>query len=94
MDKLWNSHSGGIIGGGISCLLQKFFEKAGALVILIPSLLIVAITLFSFSIVNFARKSVTRFRIAGSWFRDVRKRFAAQKPHAALKRREKAQESR
>lgn len=80
MDKLWNSHSGGIIGGGISCLLQKFFEKAGALVILIPSLLIVAITLFSFSIVNFARKSVTRFRIAGSWFRDVRKRFAAQKP--------------
>lgn len=80
MDKLWNSHSGGIIGGGISCLLQKFFEKAGALVILIPSLLIVAITLFSFSIVNFARKSATRFRIAGSWFRDVRKRFAAQKP--------------
>ena len=80
MDKLWNSHSGGIIGGGISCLLQKCFEKAGALVILIPSLLIVAITLFSFSIVNFARKSVTRFRIAGSWFRDVRKRFAAQKP--------------
>ena len=80
MDKLWNSHSGGIIGGGISCLLQKFFEKAGALVILIPSLLIVAITLFSFSIVNFARKSAARFRIAGSWFRDVRKRFAAQKP--------------
>ena len=80
MDKLWNSHSGGIIGGGISCLLQKFFEKAGALVILIPSLLIVAITLFSFSIVNFARKSAARFRSAGSWFRDVRKRFAAQKP--------------
>lgn len=59
---------------------SKFFEKAGALVILIPSLLIVAITLFSFSIVNFARKSAARFRIAGSWFRDVRKRFAAQKP--------------
>ena len=39
-----------------------------------------AITLFSFSIVNFARKSAARFRIAGSWFRDVRKRFAAQKP--------------
>ena len=79
VDKLWHSHSGGIIGGGISCLLQKFFEKAGALVILIPSLLIVAITLFSFSIVNFARKSVGRFRIAGNWFRDVKKRFTAPK---------------
>ncbi len=90
MDKLWNSHSGGIIGGGISCLLQKFFEKAGALVILIPSLLIVAITLFSFSIVNFARKSATRFRIAGSWFRDVRKRFAAQKTERRPETQEKS----
>ncbi|MFR1517970.1 MAG: DNA translocase FtsK 4TM domain-containing protein [Clostridia bacterium] len=79
IDKLWHSHSGGIIGGGISCILQKFFEKAGALVILVPSLLIVAITLFSFSIVNFARKSAGRFRIAGNWFRDVKKRFAEQK---------------
>ncbi len=79
IDKLWHSHSGGIIGGGISCLLQKFFEKAGALVILIPSLLIVTITLFSFSIVNFARRSAGRFKVAGSWFRDVRRRFAEQK---------------
>ncbi len=72
---LWSSHLGGIIGGGLSCLLQRFFEKAGALVILIPLILIDAIVLFSFSFINFVKRSAGRVRTAGNWFKGVRKRF-------------------
>lgn len=79
IDSLWHSRSGGIIGGGISCFLQRFFEKAGALVILIPATVIVAMLLFSLSIVNFARKSAGRFRSVENWFRGVKKRFAMQR---------------
>lgn len=84
IDALWYSKSGGIIGGGISCLLQRFFEKAGALVILIPSTIIIAMLLFKLSIVNFAKRSAGRFKVAGNWFREVKRRFAEQKEeHAA-----------
>lgn len=81
--KLWTSKYGGIIGGGFSCLLQKFFAKAGALVILIPLILIDAITLFSFSFINFVRRSAGHFKIAGNWFRGVKKRFSS--PRSSIK---------
>lgn len=72
---LWTSKLGGIIGGGISCLLQKYFEKAGALVILIPALIIVAILLFSLSIMKIAEKSATGAKTVSSWVKTVKKRF-------------------
>lgn len=77
--KLWSSRYGGIIGGGFSCLLQKFFEKAGALVILIPLILIDAITLFSFSFINFVKRSAGQVKMAGNWFKGVKKRFASER---------------
>ena len=75
VSKLWMSQSGGVIGGGVSCLLQKYFEKAGALVILIPALMIVAVFLFSFSIMRIAEKSAGGMQKANVWFKDVRRRF-------------------
>lgn len=73
--ELWTAQIGGVIGGGISCLLQMYFEKAGALVILIPALIIVAILLFSFSVMKFAEKSAGGVKIFGNWVKTVKKRF-------------------
>lgn len=82
VDKLWTSGSnigsGGIIGGGISCILQIVIEKAGTLVILIPALLIISIVLFSFSIVTFAKKSAGHFKVAGNWIKSVKERFVTE----------------
>ena len=75
VSKLWTTQLGGIIGGGLSCFLQAFFEKAGALVILIPALIIVAIFLFSFSVMRFAETSAGGIKKASGWVKDVRKRF-------------------
>lgn len=81
--KLWSSQSGGVIGGGISCILQRYFEKAGALVILIPALIIVAILLFSFSVMQIADKSLYGVRRAKRWFKGVKKRFKESKTFEA-----------
>ena len=75
VSKLWTTQLGGVIGGGVSCLLQKYFEKAGALVILIPAIIIVAIVLFSLSIMKIAERSAGGVKKANKWFKDVRKRF-------------------
>lgn len=48
--------SGGLLGGGLSLVLQKYMEKAGALVVLIPLTIIITMVLFSLSIVNFINK--------------------------------------
>jgi len=82
VSKLWTTRIGGLIGGGVSCVLQRFFEKAGALVILIPALIIVAVVLFSISVMQIAEKSAGKVRTAKLWFKDVKKRFkeAEKKP--------------
>lgn len=79
VSELWTTHLGGLIGGGISCVLQRFFEKAGALVILIPALIIVAVVLFSISVMQIAEKSASRVKTVKLWFKDVRKRFKEEK---------------
>lgn len=48
--------SGGLLGGGLSLVLQKYMEKAGALVVLIPLTIIITMVLFSLSIMNFINK--------------------------------------
>ncbi|NLN03495.1 MAG: hypothetical protein GX166_01520, partial [Clostridiaceae bacterium] len=48
--------SGGLFGGGLSLVLQKYMEKAGALVVLIPLTIIITMVLFSLSIMNFINK--------------------------------------
>ncbi len=74
-EALWKSNLGGVIGGGISCILQKFFEKAGALVVLIPSILVLAVFLFSFSVSNVADKAAVGAKSVGNWFKGVKERF-------------------
>lgn len=85
---LWGSNIGGVIGGGLSFILQHFFEKAGALVILIPSLLVVAVVLFSLSVVNLINKTSSGVKSFGTWYKGVRKRFKEEKI-AERKRQEK-----
>lgn len=79
MSELWTTQLGGVIGGGISCLLQKYLAKAGALVILIPALIIVAILLFSLSVMKIAEKSAGGARAVSAWFKGVRGRFKESK---------------
>lgn len=77
---LWTSkYSGGLLGGSICLLLFKFVEKVGALVILIPATLIVAMVLFSLSLMNFAQKTAVGFSHVSDWLGSVRKRFAASR---------------
>ena len=78
--ELWTSkYSGGLLGGSICLLLFKFVEKVGALVILIPATLIVAMLLFSLSLMNFAQKTAVGFSRISDWVGTVRRRFAASR---------------
>jgi len=86
ISQLWKTQLGGVIGGGISCILQRFFEKAGALVILIPALLVVAILLFSISVMRIAEKSAGGVRTVSGWIKGVKKRF--NEPEKTPRKRE------
>lgn len=84
---LWsNKYSGGLLGGSICLLLFKFVEKVGALVILIPATLIVAMLLFSLSLMNFAQKTAVGFSHVSDWLSNVRRRFAASRKEKKVKR--------
>ena len=89
---LWESKLGGVIGGGLSFVLQHFFEKAGALVILIPSLLVVAVILFSLSVVNIVNRISVGAKNVGVWYKDVRKRFKEEKIAEKKEKNRKKQE--
>jgi len=51
-----NVLTGGLIGGGISTLCQKFMYKPGTLTVLIAATVILSMILFSFSIVKISKK--------------------------------------
>ncbi|MBR5501031.1 MAG: DNA translocase FtsK 4TM domain-containing protein, partial [Clostridia bacterium] len=55
ISKLWTQKEGGLVGGGISLLLQKLVERPGTLVILITALVVLAMVLFSLSVVRLAK---------------------------------------
>lgn len=76
---LWTQKEGGLIGGGISLLLQKLVDRPGALIILIPTLLILAMVLFSLSVVRSAQWFARRGKKVSSWVGDVRARFRAER---------------
>lgn len=48
--------SGGIIGGGISFLLQKYIEKIATFIVLAVATIVLTNILFSFSVVSFVKK--------------------------------------
>ena len=92
--KLWTQKEGGLIGGGLSLLLQKLVARPGALVILIPALIILAMVLFSLSVVRIAKWFARRGRWVSSWVSDVQARFRAERREQEReeKRRIRAQE--
>lgn len=89
---LWTQHDGGLIGGGISLLLQKLVARPGALVILIPALLVLTMVLFSLSVVNLAKWFARRGRRISSWVGTVRARFRAEQRAEEREARRKARE--
>ncbi len=91
---LWNeTKGGGVIGGSISIGLQKLVARPGTLIILIPATIILAMVLFSLSIVR-AGKRVANFGSRfGKWFSGVVGRFKktdAEKERKRLEAEEKA----
>lgn len=76
---LWKQMDGGVIGGGLSLLLQKVVARSGALVILIPALIILTMVLFSLSVVRFAKWIAGKGHGISSWVQGVRRRFREDK---------------
>ncbi len=72
---LWESSPGGLIGGGLSSLLQKLMAKAGALVVLIPVVIILAMVLFHLSLVAFLDRMRDHGSAAWARFSKIRERF-------------------
>lgn len=89
---LWAQNDGGVIGGGLSLLLQKAVARSGALVILIPALIIIAMVLFSLSIVRFAKWIAGKGKGVSAWASGVRARFRAEKRAKALARKKQARQ--
>ncbi len=79
ISKLWTQKEGGLIGGGISLLLQKFLHKEGTYLVLGAALLILAMVLFSLSVVRIAQWFARRGKNVSSWASDVRDRFRAER---------------
>ncbi len=76
---LWKQMDGGVIGGGLSLLLQKVVARSGALVILIPALIILTMVLFSLSVVRFVKWIAGKGHGVSAWVRGVRRRFREDK---------------
>jgi len=88
---MWGQkHSGGVIGGMISYMLQRLVAKPGTLVILIPATIIIAMVLFSLSLVNAAKKAGAVGGSVANWFKDVAGRF---KESSDARKRERAQQA-
>jgi len=77
---LWNSSRknfacGGIIGGSVSLILQRYTEKAGTFLILVPINIIVSMILFSLSFVRAVNKATPAFSSINRKVRTIRGRF-------------------
>ena len=84
---MWGQkNGGGVIGGVISWGLQRLVAKPGTLVILIPATIIIAMILFSLSLVNAAKKAGTVGGNVVNWFRDVAGRFRESSDARKLER--------
>lgn len=83
LEALWTSETGGIFGGGLSILLQKYVARPGAFVILTPATIICAMLLFSLSLVSFAKKTADAFTTSKAWVQKVHKRFRNDHPKKA-----------
>ena len=74
---MWSSQpkGGGVIGGLISFGLQSLVAKPGALIILIPGTLVLAMVLFSLSLVKAAKHVASAGGRFGNWMSGVIGRF-------------------
>lgn len=82
---LWTSSPGGLIGGGLSSLLQKLMAKAGALVVLIPVVIILAMMLFHLSLVAFLDRVRDHGTVAWGRISKIRERFQEEKEQETLR---------
>lgn len=78
--------SGGIIGGSLSFVLQKYMTKVGAYVVLVPIIIVLAMLLFSFSISNIVRKISNAGNRAGAGIRRIKDRFEEESVQEAERR--------
>ena len=78
--------SGGLFGGSLSFVLQKYMTKVGAYVVLIPIIIVLAMLLFSFSIANLVRRISSVGNRAGAGLRKIKDRFEEDDPEIAESR--------
>lgn len=81
--------AGGILGGGISLLLQSWFGTPGAIVIISCILLLALILLTQRSFVGFFRQGIARIRKAWKEAEEKRRQAARERATAQDKLREK-----
>lgn len=67
--------SGGLFGGSLSFVLQKYMTKVGAYVVLIPLIIVLAMLLFSFSVANIVKRISSMGNKAGAGIRKIKDRF-------------------
>ncbi len=84
--------SGGLIGGSLSFVLQKYMTKVGAYVVLIPIIIVLAMCLFSFSIAGMIRRLTSAGNKAGAGIKKIKNRFDEESVQAAEKREAKERE--
>lgn len=84
--------SGGILGGSLSFVLQKYMTKVGAYVVLIPIIIVLAMCLFSLSIAGMIRRLTNAGSKAGAGIKRIKNRFDEEGVQAAEKREAKEKE--
>ena len=84
--------SGGLLGGSLSFVLQKYMTKVGAYVVLIPIIIVLAMCLFSFSIAGMIRRLTNAGNKAGAGIKRIKSRFDEESVQAAEKREAKERE--
>ncbi len=93
MKQMWNQgKGGGLIGGLISYGLQLLVAKPGTLIILIPATLVLAMVLFSLSIVRAGKKVAHAGGKVKGWFAGVVSRFRESDSKNKEKRKKAAEE--
>ncbi len=84
--------SGGIVGGSLSFVLQKYMTKVGAYVVLIPIIIVLAMCLFSLSIAGMIRRLSNAGNKAGAGLKKIKTRFDEESVLAAEKREAREKE--
>ena len=84
--------SGGLIGGSLSFVLQKYMTKVGAYVVLIPIIIVLAMCLFSFSVAGMIRRLTSAGNKAGAGIKKIKNRFDEESMQAAEKREARERE--